>query len=121
MQGTPTDLYKNNVGFVELVGHIETTHHDHAGKFRRSSSTFSMLSHTSRTLSMDQGSEDSFEFEETDEGVQMEASSKGKVKGSLLLKYFRAGVKWWILIFLVLLFVFTQIMGSTVDYFVSIW
>lgn len=121
MQGTPNDLYKSNVGFVELVGISETEHKENAEKFERSNSIHSIQSHSSKSLSMDQNSEDSNKFEEKDKGIPVEPSSKGKVKGSMFVKYFTAGVKWSLLVVLLFSFLFAQIIASTFDYFVSIW
>ena len=59
--------------------------------------------------------------EEEDKGVQMEESSKGKVKGSVSLQYFLAGGNWIVLILLIMLLLFVQILASGSDYWVSIW
>lgn len=58
---------------------------------------------------------------EFDEGIQLEASSKGKVKGSLLVSYFRAGANWPVLFIVISLFVFAQFLASAVDYWVAFW
>lgn len=59
--------------------------------------------------------------EKKDEGVPMEAISKGKVKGSLLWNYFNSGAHWSVLLVLLFSVVFVQFLASTTDYFVSIW
>lgn len=61
------------------------------------------------------------EEEEQDEGIQMEASSKGKVKGSVPLNYFKSGAHWSILILLLISFGFVQFLASSADYWVSLW
>lgn len=61
------------------------------------------------------------ENEEKLEGVQMEASSKGKVKGSIAANYFAAGAHWSILFVIGLLFLIVQFLASAADYWVSIW
>lgn len=61
------------------------------------------------------------DIELEDEGIQMESSSKNKVKGSMLANYFTAGTSWPILMILLFSFVFAQIIGSTFDYWISIW
>lgn len=59
--------------------------------------------------------------ERRDDGIQMEASSKGKVKGSVPLIYFMSGAHWSILILVLISFVFVQFLASSADYWVSVW
>lgn len=59
--------------------------------------------------------------EEEVKGVEMEASSKGKVKGSLAGNYFKAGANWFWLFILGIAFVLTQVLASGADYWVSVW
>lgn len=66
-------------------------------------------------------SEENNEISDTDEGVPMEASSKGTVKGSVSLNYFKAGAHWSILLILLLSFLLVQFLASAIDYFVSVW
>lgn len=113
-------MYKSNVGFVELVGKIES-----AEQFRRSSSILTRLS-SSKSLLIDQESIHSDmgsnnELHQNDDGVQMESTSKGKVKGSMFLKYFTAGVRWPMLAVLICSFLLAQVIASGYDYFQSIW
>lgn len=56
-----------------------------------------------------------------DKGIGLEATSKGKIKGSLAAHYFKAGAHWTILLFLLFTFIFTQFLASAVDYWVSVW
>lgn len=51
--------------------------------------------------------------------VMQEESSKGKVKGSLFLRYISAGTNYFIVFILMLLFVLTQLSASGVDYWVN--
>lgn len=67
------------------------------------------------------GETDAAVEEERDEGVQMEASSKGKVKGSVPLNYFKSSAHWSILIILLISFGFVQFLASAADYWVSLW
>lgn len=123
MQGKPIDLYRNHNDFVELIGIIETGVVETIETFGRRTSETSSI----RSLSSDSsGEQDSKNVndnnnEKKDEGLQLEASSKGKVKGSLSLHYFRAGANWSILLGLACLFVFVQFLASAVDYWVSVW
>lgn len=52
---------------------------------------------------------------------ELEASSKGKVKGSLILKYLKSSNQPCTLVFLVISFLLVQILASVVDIFVSYW
>lgn len=56
-----------------------------------------------------------------DEGVPMEAISKGNQKGSLQWNYFSAGAHWSVLLILIFFFIFVQFLASASDYFISIW
>lgn len=56
-----------------------------------------------------------------DEGVQMEASSKGTVKGSIPGNYFSAGAHWSVLLIIGIGFIIVQVLASAADYWVSIW
>lgn len=55
------------------------------------------------------------------EAMHSEANSKGTIKGSILLHYFRAGANWFIVLILFLSFIFVQFLASFTDYFVAIW
>lgn len=63
---------------------------------------------------------DEIEAEEEPElATKMENSSKGKVKGSNGLNYFKAGAHWAVLAPLVVLFFIVQLCASGADYWVS--
>lgn len=123
IQGTPNDLYKSNVDFVELVGIIESELKENAEKFQRSSSAFSIRSSRSSCISLESTdlSDIDIDIEIEDEGIQMEPNSKGKVRGSMMANYFTAGINWPMLMVLLFSFVLAQIIGSTFDYWTSIW
>ncbi|XP_018561045.1 multidrug resistance-associated protein 4 [Anoplophora glabripennis] len=63
--------------------------------------------------------------EEPDEEIKIkdmqEVSSKGKVHGSLIWKYFLAGGNVCFVSIVLVLYVLAQLLASTVDYFVSFW
>lgn len=52
---------------------------------------------------------------------ELEASSKGKVKGSLILKYLKSSNKPFTMVLLVISFLLVQILASVADIFVSYW
>lgn len=53
--------------------------------------------------------------------VQLEATSKGKVKGSVAMTYYRAGASWFLIFVLLLSFVVVQLLTSFSDIWVSVW
>lgn len=101
-------MVNSGVDFAKLIG-TEETHHE---KFHVKSRTVSMSS---------EFDDDNEEDDGRTEGVEMEASSKGKVNGSVSLHYFRAGAHWSILVVVGILFLGVQLLASAADYWVSIW
>lgn len=111
------------VGTIDKAGNEEIPEKSMSRQVSRRSSTRSVSNlslNGSIAGSLIDGEADA-EEEERDEGVQMEASSKGKVKGSVPLNYFRSGAHWPILILLLISFAFVQLLASAADYWVSIW
>lgn len=126
VQGSPTDLSKSGVDFAKLVAVEEPE--DNADKIsRQMSRQFSRKLSTRSVSSASLHSsvdEDSIYEEDDDEpleGVAMEASSKGKVKGIIAAHYFQAGAHWSVLFVLALSFLVVQLLASGADYWVSIW
>lgn len=112
-QGTPADLSRSGVNFVELIRNNE---------FDGNESIFSRpLSQSSSKLSSIGSSDASLNKENTHDGVGMEASSRGKINGSIALHYFRAGANWLGIIVVSTLFVLAQVVASTTDCWVSFW
>lgn len=123
IQGSPSDLARSGVNFAKLVG-IEETEEDEgiSENPEQPSSRKTSISSTSTGKTSNSGSKEFNENDEQkDEGVQMEESSKGKVKGSVSASYFAAGAHWSVLIVLGFTFVFVQILASGADYWVSVW
>lgn len=123
MQGSPADLARSGVDFAELVGTHEKVNEDNPeGIERQMSRQYSTRSVSSISSN---GSTDGTELDADEDyelkGIEMEASSKGKVKGSVFANYFRAGAHWSILIVLVISFIMVQFLASSSDYWVSIW
>lgn len=52
---------------------------------------------------------------------QLEASSKGQVRGSVGGAYLRSGANWCVLFIIMVLFLLTQLVASGADYWVSFW
>lgn len=125
-QGSPHDLVRSGVDFAALLQteELDETSDGQEGKSRsRTHSRASIRSVSSSSLHSSDGEE-----EEEDQKVksvenlqQMESSSKGKVKGSLLGNYFRSGGHSVTLFIVGLLFLLAQILASISDYWVSFW
>lgn len=123
-QGSPADLAKEGIDFVELVETTELPDPDeNVGHFNRSFSQISQISRT-RSLSIDSMEISTMEYADEvdiDEGVAIEASSKGTVNGSLYLNYFRAGASWFTFFILGCSFMLVQFLTSASDYWISVW
>lgn len=63
--------------------------------------------------------EDEDEHEKVDLKVMQEESSKGKVKGSLMFKYLKAGGNWCYVFTVIILVIGTQLAASGIDYWVN--
>lgn len=116
-------MAQSGVDFAKLVGMDEEPANDeHIGTGNRSrkSSVTSTSSEKSSKLDSENFIENVKE-EQKDEGIQMEESSKGKVKGSVSASYFKAGAHWSVLCVLGFSFIFVQILASGADYWVSVW
>lgn len=59
--------------------------------------------------------------EETELVQKLEASSKGKIKGFLIVEYFKASKRPFCILFLILSFLLAQILAGGADIFVSHW
>lgn len=124
-QGSPSDLSRSGVDFAQFVGFDENQPNEEkpeslSRQISRKLSTLSTFSKNSSNAEIENFDEDA-ENSEIDEGVQMEASSKGKVKGSVSMNYFKAGANWPILIIVAFSFLFVQLFASGADYWVSVW
>lgn len=123
VQGSPADLSKSGVDFAKLIGIVENSEGNKSENIdqqmcRQLSIRSSNTSITSHRSSND-GSID--ECEKNNEGVQMEDSSRGKVKGSISINYFTAGANWCVFFLLISGFVVAQLVASGADFWVSIW
>lgn len=121
MQGKPIDLYKNDDDFAEFVGMTEPDVKENLEPFsRRISESSSTRSVSSTSLNSWKNQEANGNIEK-DEGVQLEASSKGQVQGSIIANYFKAGAHWMVIVVLLFSFSFVQFLASATDYWVSVW
>ncbi|XP_055304324.1 ATP-binding cassette subfamily C member 4-like [Sitodiplosis mosellana] len=118
VQGSPADVVKSGVDFAKLVG-TDGINNNEKNPVRHGWRLSGELSASSTSISTE--FDDDEEDEGRTEGVAMEASSKGKVDGSISLNYFRAGAHWSVLIVVGVLFLIVQLLASAADYWVSIW
>lgn len=119
IQGNSADLAKSGVDFAKLVGTVEKDDEKEDSPDKSLSRQTSSRSSTGSLSSLKSSNDGS--VVEKDDGVQMEASSKGKVKGSIAGNYFAAGTHWSILVILGISFIIVQLLASGADYWVSIW
>lgn len=116
-------MAQSGVDFAKLVGIKEQPTNEENTEFgnrSRKSSILSIISGKSSISEFEQFNEN-MEDEDIDEGIQMEESSRGKVKGSISAAYFKAGAHWTALFVLAFSFIFVQVLASAADYWVSVW
>lgn len=122
IQGSPADLAKSGVDFAKLVGTVEKDDEKEDSPDKSLSRQTSSRSSTGSLSSLKSSNDGSLVDDgRKDDGVQMEASSKGKVKGSIPGNYFAAGTHWSLLVILGITFIVVQLLASGADYWVSIW
>lgn len=116
-QGTPADLSKSGVDFVQFLGSIEEPIEEFDANIVPKTRKISVASN----FSADSFYSDCGNINEKDNGLRMEESSKGKVRGSIPLRYFLSGAHWFVLILLTIVFPVVDIIASSSDYWMSIW
>ncbi|XP_059613900.1 ATP-binding cassette sub-family C member 4-like [Phlebotomus argentipes] len=129
VQGPPLEVFRSGIDFAKLLNAedgLEEEQSEGGPKFRRQQSVSSSRSMSSRnSLSSDDESMEMVEGNKDGEKepamVSMEATSKGKVKGSIFYNYLKAGGNWCILSVMLILFIITQFMASAFDYFIAFW
>lgn len=112
---------KNEMGFINsLTTEKDDGSDDETTKSIQRSSGCSMTSRVSSTISLHK---ENAQKSEQEKGLlkELESSSKGKVKGSLLLHYFTYANQPFALVFLIAAFFMTQVLVSVADVWVSYW
>lgn len=125
-QGTPNDLSKSGIDFASLLQSDDVTDEETAnftaGNRSRSNSKSSVRSSKS---SLSESGSKSADEKLTGKSVealqQMEATSKGQVKGSISGTYLKSGANFCVLAVVFILFILTQVLASGADYWVSFW
>lgn len=112
------DLSTSGIDFANLFETEQKEQQEAPGNYSRQMSR-QISRHHSRQSSIhsETGSLD----ENEPVGVQLESTSKGKVKGSVSMSYYLAGANWFSLSILLVLFIVVQILASVADIWVSIW
>ncbi|XP_044751806.1 ATP-binding cassette subfamily C member 4-like [Coccinella septempunctata] len=64
---------------------------------------------------------DEEELEKRNFKDMQEESSKGKVKGSLFFNYLHSGSNYCVVTFVIFLYILTQVLASSIDFFISYW
>lgn len=111
----------------EEENHVEDyIESDGAAKMTRKSSSSALGKMMNSTASLNseksQSKENQTNPEEEKELLkELEASSKGKVKGSLFVNYFKSAKRPCTMIFLLASFLLTQILASVADIWISYW
>lgn len=128
-QGTPSDLSKSGIDFASLLQSDDAAPEEADeiefidGKRSRSNSRSSIKS--SRSSLSESGSKSADDGKVNGKSVealqQMEASSKGQVKGSVSGTYLKSGTNLFVLFIVFVLFILTQVLASGADYWVSFW
>lgn len=122
MQGAPNELSKSGIDFATLLQTDDPVDNNEdsasMGKRSRTHSGSSIRSSKSGDVKDETTKEKSKSVEQV---LQLEASSKGKVKGSVGGAYLKSGANLCILLVILALFLMTQVIASGADYWVSFW
>ncbi|KAG4077286.1 hypothetical protein HA402_009915 [Bradysia odoriphaga] len=129
IQGAPNDLSKSGIDFASLLtsDDVITEGTDENSLTARSLSrtdSRSSIKSSKQSLSEkdSQSADESKVHGKSVEALQqMEASSKGQVKGSVSGTYFTSGANFFVLAVVFILFGLTQVLASGADYWVSFW
>lgn len=128
-QGDYNDILKSGVDIASILNKNEEENHveDDGGiKMTKKSSSSALGKMMNSTASLNseksQSKENQTNPEEEKELLkELEASSKGKVKGSLFVNYFKSAKRPCTMIFLLASFLLTQILASVADIWISYW
>ncbi|CAG9809558.1 unnamed protein product [Chironomus riparius] len=113
-QGHADDILQDEKDIKEIAEEVETFKRS----LSRSLSVASTGSNLSDTLDNSFGDDDEIE---PDVHKNIEESSKGKIKGNIALHYLKAGGSIPKITFVFALFLITQAIASTFDYYVGFW
>lgn len=122
-------MAKSGIDFAELLQSDDPIDDGHDDNGSGGSSDSASLGRRSRSQSLKSSMSsiaNGEEFEEVaneqvEQPQQLEASSRGKVEGSIFGMYLKSGANWFVLSVIASLFLLTQVLASGADYWVSYW
>ncbi|XP_055307782.1 ATP-binding cassette sub-family C member 4-like isoform X2 [Sitodiplosis mosellana] len=126
-QGDYNTVLKSGIDFTSMLHQTENDENEQESvENKRRNSASSQRSRLSSSGSLNKEgispNEEENELNEKSEMVkELEASSKGKIKGSMLLNYLNSANMPCALMFMYALFISTQLSGSIADVWVSYW
>lgn len=132
-QGDYNDILKSEVDIASILNKNDEENHvedyiesDGAIKMTKKSSSSALGKMMNSTASLNseksQSKENQTNPEEEKELLkELEASSRGKVKGSLFVNYFKSAKRPCTMVFLLASFLLTQILASVADIWISYW
>lgn len=124
MQGRPGDLFKEATDIEQYLSVLgEEDKVEVNGTPTKGSNKSSRKSSRRNSITESKKGEENPSEDEKDFAAQMnlEQSSKDKVQGSLLLHYMKSGGNFCVVFVVFSLFVITQLLASSFDWFVSFW
>lgn len=122
IQGTYDDVLNSGIDFASILTKPDLTDNKRSNEVNKTETIKSPKSDEAEVSLLENGTH-SKTVEETKEMVpqELESSSKGKIKGSLLLNYFKAANQPILLGILIVLFLLAQILASAADIWVADW
>lgn len=107
---------------TEVIEEEKVVEDESTAKMTQKSSSASLKRMANSTTSLHSEKENKLDPEE-DKGLlkKLEDSSKGKVKGSLYLNYFKSANRPFTFVFLVVTLLLSQILASLIDIWVAFW
>lgn len=131
VQGSPGDLYRSGVDFVEFIdpdAEVKDENID-ADVIRRPQRNVSKVTLRSRSVSSlslyseydEFGSKGEFDADSVESNPVLEESSKKTVEGSIMWKYLKAGGSSFEMIVVFLLFALAQTATSAADHWMAVW
>lgn len=115
------ELSKSGIDFATLLetDDPEVNENEDATSMGKRSRTHS--SSSTRSSKKDLSEKEQTPEKTKEQFQQLEASSKGQVRGSVGGAYLKSGANWFLLSIILALFVITQVIASGADYWVSFW
>lgn len=127
VQGTNSDIQESGVDFSTLLTSSDNEESEDitsiasADRSRSNSVTIPRRLGSRVSLHSEKGEENRNDDEQNEKMHDLEESSKGKIKGPLILHYFRSAEQPVVLFVLFILFLLAQVLASGADYFIAYW